>query len=174
MIVEYIPQNLLEALPDFDERERQTVLTHLSSALHHMHANTITHRDVKPDNALVQGRGQELTIKLADFGTSKHNAAGKMDTFTGTLIYMAPELFKKPRRYTDKVDMWSLELAQSDGPSGLVLVRTDEDKFRRTRYFRLGRTSRGVGPTGLDDFNVAGPRDWKWTEGLEMMTVRIE
>lgn len=110
MIVEYIPLNLRETITDLDERDRPTVLTHLSSALSHMHACGIAHRDVKPDNALVKKQGQELTIKLADFGTSKHNAVGKMDTFTGTEIYMAPELFEKPRRYTNKVDIWSLGL----------------------------------------------------------------
>ncbi|KAJ9130177.1 Phosphoenolpyruvate carboxylase kinase [Pleurostoma richardsiae] len=110
MIVEYIPLNLREALADLDKGDRPTVLTHLLSALHHMHMRGITHRDVKPDNALVQRRGQEFTVKLADFGTSKHDAAGGMDTFTGTEIYMAPELFEKPRRYTNKVDMWAIGL----------------------------------------------------------------
>jgi serine/threonine protein kinase len=110
MIVVYIPLNLLETLTDLNERDRPTVLTHLSSAVHHMHARGSNLRDVKPDNALVQKRGQELTIKLADFGTSKHNAAGKMDTFAGMEIYMAPELFEKPQHYTNKVNIWSLGL----------------------------------------------------------------
>ncbi|ODA80860.1 hypothetical protein RJ55_03820 [Drechmeria coniospora] len=108
LIVEYIPRNLLETIDDLVEGDKPVVLTHLSSALHHMHSCGITHRDVKPDNALVQTRGRELIIKLADFGTSKHNATGNMDSFTGTEIYMAPELFEIPRRYSNKVDMWSL------------------------------------------------------------------
>lgn len=75
-----------------------------------MHENGMTHRDVKPHNILIQKRDQDLIVKLADFGTSTRNAKGKMATFTGTEIYMAPELFKKPRYYTNKVDMWSLGL----------------------------------------------------------------
>ncbi|TWU70588.1 hypothetical protein ED733_001325 [Metarhizium rileyi] len=86
MIVEYIPLNLREALPDLDARSRLKVLTHLSSALYHMHELGITHRDVKPDNALVEMGEDEFTVKLADFGTSKHSVTGKMDTFTGTEI----------------------------------------------------------------------------------------
>lgn len=109
MIVEYIPLSLSDALEDLHEHDRITAMVHLSSALDFMHARGITHRDVKPDNVLVVRNGG-LTIKLADFGTSKRNAIGKMDTFTGTEIYMAPELFEKPRHYTNKVDLWSLGL----------------------------------------------------------------
>ncbi|OAA34203.1 Calcium/calmodulin-dependent protein kinase type IV [Metarhizium rileyi] len=76
----------------------------------YIHSENITHRDVKPANVLVEKQGRKLTVKLADFATSIYNAIGKMDTFTGTEKYMAPELFESPRRYTDKVDMWSLGL----------------------------------------------------------------
>ena len=110
MIVEYIPFNLREALHTFDERDRLTAITHLGSALTYLHANGITHRDLKPDNALITREGGELIVKLADFGTSKQNDSAIMDTFTGTEIYMAPELFVKPRCYTCKVDMWALGL----------------------------------------------------------------
>ncbi|OAA34235.1 Protein kinase-like domain protein [Metarhizium rileyi] len=110
IMVEYIPLNLREALLDLDARSRLKVLTHLSSALYHMHELGITHRDVKPDNALVEMGEDEFIVKLADFGTSKHSVTGKMDTFTRTEIYMAPELFEKPRHYTNKVDIWALGL----------------------------------------------------------------
>ncbi|OAA65115.1 Calcium/calmodulin-dependent protein kinase type IV [Akanthomyces lecanii RCEF 1005] len=110
MIVEYIPLNLREALHTFDERDRIATITHLGSALTHLHANGITHRDLKPDNALVARQDGVLLVKLADFGTSKQNTSATMDTFTGTEIYMAPELFAKPRCYTSKVDMWALGL----------------------------------------------------------------
>ncbi|KAM3501889.1 hypothetical protein MY11210_009243 [Beauveria gryllotalpidicola] len=110
MIVEYIPFNLRESLPTLDERDRLTAITHLGSALTYLHANGISHRDLKPDNALIAREGGELTVKLADFGTSKQNDSAVMDTFTGTEIYMAPELFVKPRCYTSKVDMWALGL----------------------------------------------------------------
>ncbi len=108
--MEYINRSL--SPKDLDERDIPTVLTHLSSALAHMHANRITHRDVKPENVLVRQseNGQGLVVKLADFGTSKRQVVGKMETFAGTGIYMAPEFWKRPLRYNDKVDMFSLGL----------------------------------------------------------------
>ncbi|KPM34592.1 hypothetical protein AK830_g11982 [Neonectria ditissima] len=105
--MEYIPQSL--SPKDLDEKTIPIVLTHVSSALAYMHANGITHRDVKPDNILLQDSRPQVA-KLADFGTARHNVREYMDTFTGTRIYMAPEFFDRPLRYTNKVDMFSLGL----------------------------------------------------------------
>ncbi|KID82661.1 Calcium/calmodulin-dependent protein kinase type IV [Metarhizium guizhouense ARSEF 977] len=110
MIVEYLPLNLGEALPGLDKSERLIAMTYLSSALAYMYTSGVNHRDLKLDNALVIKRQRELIVKLADFSTLKQNESAKMDTFTGTEIYMAPELFNKPRLYINKIDMWALGL----------------------------------------------------------------
>ncbi|KAH7307954.1 kinase-like domain-containing protein [Stachybotrys elegans] len=110
MIIEYIPQDLRDVLTDLDEHDKMAVMTYLSSALQHMHEQNMAHRDVKPENALVERQNEQLIVKLADFGTSKRDHAGKMESFTGTKIYMAPELFNQALQYTNKVDLWSLGL----------------------------------------------------------------
>lgn len=107
LIMEYIPRSL--SPKDLEEKTIPILLTHVSSALAYMHANGIAHRDVKPDNILLQESGPWVA-KLADFGTARHNVREYMDTFTGTRIYMAPEFFDRPLRYTNKVDMFSLGL----------------------------------------------------------------
>ena len=108
--MEYIDRSLFPK--DLDKVEVPKVMIHLGSALAHMQANGITHRDVKPDNVLVKQplSDQGLTAKLADFGTSRYHGVGSMETFAGTGIYMAPEFWKRPLRYTHKVDMFSLGL----------------------------------------------------------------
>lgn len=58
------------------------------------------HRDLKPDNILVNLLDDEVTIKIVDFGVSK--TFGSRNTFetiemwtrTGTLYYQAPEIFE--------------------------------------------------------------------------------
>ena len=72
-----------------------------------MHSKGICHRDLKPDNILVDLRtdktptfGDIPTLKIVDFGVSRRfMSKGKtlsMVTKTGNLYYCAPEIYTKP------------------------------------------------------------------------------
>ncbi|KAA8631895.1 hypothetical protein SMACR_04266 [Sordaria macrospora] len=114
------------------EPDTKEIATQLVDALAYLHAMNITHRDVKPDNILMQSR-DPLVVKLTDFGLSKmidDHEATFLRTFCGTLLYCAPEVYaefdeydvfgrrqrrpsypRPPRRnprYDHKVDIWSL------------------------------------------------------------------
>lgn len=113
----------------FTEFETRTVSNQLLSALGYLHANNITHRDVKPDNILINSL-DPIDVKLTDFGLSKMVDSEQtfLRTFCGTLLYCAPEVYteyaeydeqgvrsrgKKVRRmpgqrYNHAVDIWSL------------------------------------------------------------------
>lgn len=72
---------------------RLKLLSQLCDAVEYAHNNFIVHRDIKPDNIIVNKKGQ---IKLVDFGISAiidhkmHNFDGK-SSFEGTISYSSPE-----------------------------------------------------------------------------------
>ena len=71
------------------------LLHQIASALAHIHSHRIVHRDLKPANILVEQRGGQPHIKLADFGIAKLMDLDHSMTRTGMIIgtvgYMAPE-----------------------------------------------------------------------------------
>lgn len=75
----------------------------------HSHEKSLVHRDVKPENILLDN---DLTPKLSDFGLVRLTGAGDFDRsvdqtsiMTGTPIYMAPEAFRG--EISDKLDVYS-------------------------------------------------------------------
>lgn len=86
----------------FPEDMVQTMSKQLLGALEYLHKNNITHRDVKPDNILINSL-EPLEVKLTDFGLSKMVDSEQtfLRTFCGTLLYCAPEVYTEYAEYDD-------------------------------------------------------------------------
>ena len=81
-------------------------LGQLASALRHIHALRVIHRDLAPKNILLSARNE---CKICDFGLSFQMASTHDVTseFCGTPYYMSPEVLTA-QPYGPMVDVWSL------------------------------------------------------------------
>lgn len=100
------PQNKQGERVCFTEREAAPVIHQLLSALAHMHAKGLVHRDVKFENIMYESPTSQ-SIKLIDFGAAGIVKEGEyLDLYIGTTYTMAPEVLG--RKYNEKADIWSV------------------------------------------------------------------
>lgn len=89
----------------FTEEAVRFWISELGCALRYVHGQGIVHRDVKPDNVLLDSEGH---VHLADFNVASDYTPGRpLTSKSGTLAYLAPEVYSG-RGYTTEVDWWSL------------------------------------------------------------------
>ena len=78
----------------------------LCRSLAYLHATGICHRDIKPQNLLVDPRTHIL--KLCDFGSAKALIPGEPSVaYICSRYYRAPELIFGATDYTTAIDIWS-------------------------------------------------------------------
>ena len=87
------------------EEEACRLFQQLISALDYLGRLGIAHRDVKPENLLLD---EQLNLKMIDFGLSNmYKKDEKLATACGSPCYAAPELIKGLEYVGQKADLWS-------------------------------------------------------------------
>ena len=112
IIMEYIKggtlKHLIETKHSFSENEACIITEKLLSAIAYIHSKNVCHRDVKPENIMMNDYNDLTSLKLVDFGLSAQNFDNFEDSnYCGTYLYMAPEQIEK-RLYSKEVDVWSV------------------------------------------------------------------
>lgn len=91
----------------FSESTARRYFQQVVSALRFCHQNGVVHRDIKPQNLLLDHNG---LLKITDFGLSalsEHKIDGLMQTACGTPAYSAPEVVSRKGYDGEKADAWS-------------------------------------------------------------------
>ncbi|MBB4223930.1 serine/threonine-protein kinase [Variovorax guangxiensis] len=107
IVMEFVSGETLDKFPVPANKEQSLAATRLlyqfATGIADLHGSEVVHRDIKPDNAMIEEGGR---LKICDFGLS-----GPPNTVTlqarGTLGYRAPELFFSPATVTFKSDVYA-------------------------------------------------------------------
>jgi len=105
-----------ENLQDLMQREQQltteramTITRAVGSALAHAHEQGVIHRDIKPDNILLDGE----RVMVADFGVARavsemHEKLTATGMIVGTPVYMSPEQAAGEKEIDGRADQYAL------------------------------------------------------------------
>ena len=97
--MEYVPgeslRKKIQSRGQLDNAEVAIIARQVLLALEAAHDNGIVHRDIKPANILVSGEGEDLFVKVLDFGIARALEGPGVGTTgsLGSLYHMAPEQF---------------------------------------------------------------------------------
>lgn len=106
--MDYDLKNFLSKQKNLQKNKIKNIFKEIVKAVDFCHENYIMHRDLKPQNILINKEG--TSIKLADFGLARHfNVPFRQySKEIVTLWYRAPEIIMGCQDYGIGVDIWSL------------------------------------------------------------------
>merc|ERR1719326_1868187 len=124
------------------------------------HANRILHRDLKPQNLLIDHR---LRLKIADFGLARTYSVPvpKYTHEVVTVWYRAPEILLGSQLYSVPVDTWSVGAIFAEMASGSPLFPGDSEIDTIFKIFqKLGTPTEATWPglSQLPDFKASFPK----------------
>ncbi|XP_047048278.1 cyclin-dependent kinase B1-2-like isoform X3 [Lolium rigidum] len=133
----------------------KSFLYQLCKGTAHCHAHGVLHRDLKPQNLLVDK--EKGLLKIADLGLSRAFTV-PMKSYTHeivTLWYRAPEVLLGATHYSTSVDIWSIGCIFAEMVRRQALFPGDSELQQLLHIFRLLGT-----PTEDQWPGVCSLRDW--------------
>jgi serine/threonine protein kinase len=142
LVFEYMDGDLKRYMDTHGERGAlkpttiKSFMYQLLKGIDFCHQNRVLHRDLKPQNLLINSKG---LLKLGDFGLAR--AFGiPVNTFSNevvTLWYRAPDVLLGSRTYNTSIDIWSAGCIMAEMFTGRPLFpgTTNEDQI--VRIFRI-------------------------------------
>lgn len=147
LIFEFVEQDLkqhLDSVPALDPRIVKSFMRQLIAAVGFLHSKRILHRDLKPQNVLINAEG---VVKLADFGLARAYQL-PLRPYTHevvTLWYRAPEILLGALEYSAAIDIWSLGVIFAELVAKKPVFAGDSEIDQLYRIFRtLGTPNEAV------------------------------
>lgn len=138
--------------------EARSLLAELADALAYAHRHGIVHRDIKPDNILIDA--ETGSPRLTDFGIAKASSSETQITTEGQLIgtpaYMSPEQALGRPDIDHRSDLYSLGIVGYQVVSGRLPFDSDSAlNVLAQRLTKQAKPLRTVAPHASEDLIVA-------------------
>ena len=113
LVLEFIPETVYKVARQYAKGKQsipglfiRLYMYQLFRSLAYIHSQGICHRDIKPQNLLLDP--DSGVLKLCDFGSAKHLVRGEPNvSYICSRYYRAPELIFGATDYTTNIDVWS-------------------------------------------------------------------
>ncbi|KFY58031.1 hypothetical protein V496_06262 [Pseudogymnoascus sp. VKM F-4515 (FW-2607)] len=162
LVFEYMDTDLKRYMDTTGDRGALNPVT-IKSFMHQLlkgidfcHTNRVLHRDLKPQNLLINAKGQ---LKLGDFGLAR--AFGiPVNTFSNevvTLWYRAPDVLLGSRTYNTSIDIWSAGCIMAEMYTGRPLFPGTTNEDQLVRIFRIMGTPSERSWPGISQFSEYKP-----------------
>ncbi|RIA96589.1 kinase-like domain-containing protein [Glomus cerebriforme] len=142
LVFEYMDQDLKKYMDihgnhgALDSMTIKLFMYQMLTGIDFCHENRVLHRDLKPQNLLINKNGQ---LKLADFGLAR--AFGiPVTTFSNevvTLWYRSPDVLLGSRSYSTSIDIWSAGCIMAEMYTGRPLFPGTTNEDQLLKVFRI-------------------------------------
>merc|ERR1712137_700663 len=127
LVLEYVPETVYRVTRHYTKLKQTIPLIYtkvymyqLLRSLAYIHSLGICHRDIKPQNLLLNP--STGILKLCDFGSAKILVEGEPNvSYICSRYYRAPELIFGATNYTTNIDIWSTGCVMAELMQGLPL-----------------------------------------------------
>ena len=130
---EFVDKNLLEVLREFypsgfDPGTLKSTVFQILCGIDYCHRQNVIHRDVKPENILVNL--SDMSVKICDFGFARFTGfqdRPDLTAYVATRWYRAPELLLRNASYGPAVDVFAIGCVMAELADGEPLLPGDSD-----------------------------------------------
>ena len=141
LVTEYYPNDLLTIVAKdkhkkLSEGKALNYFFQYINGLHYLHENNICHRNIRPDNILLDENNSKL--KIIDFGLSTFYSKNELlNSPVGSILYAPPEMHLSEKYSGELADIWDAGLVLFFMVSG-YLPFSEEDEEKNINHIITG------------------------------------
>lgn len=157
LVMDYVPETVYSIYKQYARLKQHVPLSivrivayQLARSLAYIHAKQISHRDIKPQNVLIDPANSKVV--LCDFGSAKRLVPGEPNVaYICSRYYRAPELIVGYQYYTSAVDIWSYGCVIAEMILGMPLFPGETSVKQFVEIVRI------LGAPTHEDFEALNP-----------------